>query len=74
MSIVDIKSLRYYNVTKSIISFDKKGNSRISSPPHYKVPNLHPRNYCKTDQLKEYENSERNVQTENEAEKDPYPW
>ena len=72
MGIVDIKSLRYYNVTKSIISFDKKGNSRIP-PPHYKVPNLHPRNYCETDQLKESENSERNIQTKNEAEEDPYP-
>ena len=51
------------------MSFDKIGNNRI--PPHYKVPNLHPRNYCKTDQLKESENSERNVQTENEAEKIP---
>ena len=69
MSIVD-RSLRYYNVTKSIISFDKIGKNRIS-PPHYKVPNLHPRNYCKTDQLKESENSERNIQTKNEAEKIP---
>ena len=54
------------------MSFDKIGNNRIP-PPHYKVPNLHPINYCKTDQLKESENSERNIQTKNEAEKDPYP-
>ena len=39
--------------------------------PPYKVPNLHPRNCYKTDQLKESENSERNVQTKNEAEKIP---
>ena len=68
MGIVDIRSLRYYNVTKSIISFDKKGNSRIP-PPLYKVLHLHPRNYYKTYQLKESENSERNIQTKNEAEK-----
>ena len=69
MGIVD-RSLRYYNVTKSIISFDKKGNSRIPPPP-YKVLHLHPRNYYKTYQLKESENSERNIQTKNEAEKIP---
>ena len=69
MGIVD-RSLRYYNVTKSIISFDKKGNSRIP-PPSYKGLHLHPRNYYKTYQLKESENSERNVQTKNEAEKIP---
>ena len=73
MGIVEIRSLGYYNVTKSIISFDKGGKNRIPPPPH-KVPNFHPRNYYKTDQLKESENSERNVQTKNEAEKDPYPW
>ena len=55
------------------MSCDKRGENRIPPPP-YKVPNLHPRNYYKTDQLKESENSERNVQTRNEAEKDPYPW
>ena len=54
------------------MSFDKRGNNRIPPPP-YKVPNLYPRNYYKTDQLKESENSERNIQTKNEAEKDPYP-
>ena len=32
---------------------------------------MHPRNCYKTDQLKESENSERNVQTKNEAEKIP---
>ena len=72
MGIVDIKSLRYYNVTKSIISFDKKGNSRIP-PPHTKYYIYTPENYYKTYQLKESENSERNIQTKNEAEKDPYP-
>ena len=70
LGIVDIKFLRYYNVTKSIISFDKKGNSNIPPPP-YKVLHLPPRNYYKTYKLKESENSERNVQTENEAEKIP---
>ena len=43
-----------------------------SSSP-YKVPNLYPRDYYKADQLKEFENSERNVQTKNEAEQYPYP-
>ena len=48
----------------------EKGNSRIPPPP-YKVLHLHPRNYYKTYQLKEPENSERNIQTKNEAEKIP---
>ena len=69
MGIVEIRSLGYYNVTKSIISFDKRGKNRI--PPPYKVPNFHPRNYYKTDQLKESENSEGNVQTKMKLKKIP---
>ena len=44
----EIRSLGLYNVTKSIISFHKRGKNRIPPPP-YKVPNFHPRNYYKTD-------------------------
>ena len=47
MGIVDIHSLGYYNVSKSILFFDKRGNGRIPPPP-YKVPNLHPCNYYVT--------------------------
>ena len=54
MGIVDIHSLGYYNVTKSIMFFDKRGNTKIPPPP-YKVPTLHPRNYFKTSQPKEFE-------------------
>ena len=52
MGIVDIHSLGYYNVTKSIIFFYKRGNTKIPPAP-YQVPNLHPHNYYKTSQLKE---------------------
>ena len=41
MGIVDIRSLGYYNVSKSILLLDKRGNDRIPPPP-YKVPKLHP--------------------------------
>ena len=54
MGIVDIHSLGYYNITKSIIFFVKRGNTKIP-PPAYKVPNLHPCNYYKTSQPKEFE-------------------
>ena len=37
MEIVEIHSLGYYNVSKSIMFFDKRGNDRIPPPP-YKVP------------------------------------
>ena len=50
MGIVDIRSLGYYNIRKSIMFFDKRGNNRIPPPP-YKVPNIHPRNYYKTDHV-----------------------
>ena len=41
MGIVDIYSLGYYNVTKSIMFFGKRANTKIPSPP-YKVLNLLP--------------------------------
>ena len=47
MGIVDIRSLGYYNVSKSILVFDKRGNDRIPPPP-YRVPKLHPQRYYKT--------------------------
>ena len=43
MGIVDIRSLGYYNVRKSIMFFDKRGNNKIPPPP-YKVRYIHPRN------------------------------
>ena len=52
MGIVDIRSLGYYNVTKSVMSFDKRGNSQIPLPL-YKVPKLHPQNYYKASQNRE---------------------
>ena len=52
MGIVDIRSLGYDNVTKSVMSFDKGGNSQIPPPP-YKVPKLHPQNYYKASQNRE---------------------
>ena len=41
IGIVDICSLGYYNVTKSVMIFDKRGNNQIPPPP-YKVPNFTP--------------------------------
>ena len=32
MGIVDIHSLGYYNVTKSVMFFDKRGNNQIPPP------------------------------------------
>ena len=43
MGIVDIRSLGYYNIRKSIMFFDKRGNNKIPPPP-YKVAYIHPRN------------------------------
>ena len=40
MGIVDIRSLGYYNVRKSIMFFDKRGNNKIPPLP-YKVPYIH---------------------------------
>ena len=37
IGIVNIRSLGYYNVSKSTMFFDKRGNDRIPPPP-YRVP------------------------------------
>ena len=66
IGIVDIRSLGYYNVSKSIMFFDKRGNDRIPPPP-YRVPKLHPCNYYKAKEMKE-----QGIQ-DNEKE-DLYPW
>ena len=41
IGIVDNRSLGYYNVSKSIIFFDKRGNDRIP-PPHIEYPSFTP--------------------------------
>ena len=51
IGIVDIRSLGYYDVSKSMF-FDKKGNDRIPPPP-YRIPKLHPHNYYKAKEMKE---------------------
>ena len=66
IGIVDIRSLGYYNVSKSIMFFDKRGNDRIPPLP-YRVPKLHPRNYYKTRKMKQQ------IIHDNGKE-DPYPW
>ena len=66
IGIVDIRSLGYYNVSKSIVFFDKRGNDRIPPPP-YRVPKLHPHNYYKAKEMEE-----QNVQ--DKEKKDLYPW
>ena len=63
IGIVDIRSLGYYNVSKSIMFFDKRGNDRIPPPP-YRVPELHPHNYYKATEMKE----------QDKEKKDLYPW
>ena len=65
MGIVDIHSLGYYNVTKSVMFFDKRGNNQIP-PLSYKVPKLHPQNYYKASQNREVETKR--------SDPDPYPW
>ena len=65
MGIVDIRSLGYYNVTKSVKFFDKRGNNWIPPSP-YKVPELHPQNYYKASQNREVETKR--------SDPDPYPW
>ena len=65
MGIVDIISLGYYNVTKSVMFFDKRGNNQIPPPP-YRVPKLCPQNYYKVSQNREVETKR--------SEPDPYPW
>ena len=66
IGIVDIRSLGYYNVSKSIMFFDKRGNDRIPPPP-YRVPKLHPCNYYKAKEMKE-----QSIQDKEKI--DPYPW
>ena len=66
MGIVDICSLGYYNVTKSIMFFDKRGNTRIPPPP-YAVPRLHNHNYYKTRQREEIKNPVSKVQSSKET-------
>ena len=66
IGIVDIRSLGYYNVSKSIMFFDKRGNDRIPPPP-YRVPKLHPRNYYKAKEMKEQS-------VQDKEKKDLYPW
>ena len=73
MGIVDIRSLGYYNVSKSILLFDKRGNDRIPPPP-YKVPKLHPYQYYKTGNSAEISCQSRKDQSDLEIEKDPSPW
>ena len=66
IGIVDIRSLGYYNVSKSTMFFDKRGNDRIPPPP-YKVPKLHPHNYYKAKEIKE-------SSTHDNRKDDKYPW
>ena len=76
MGIVDIRSLGYYNVQKSIIFFDKRGNKRIPPTP-YKVPKLHPRNYYKTSQLESKDTAPSHTEASNsqkDSDTDAYPW
>ena len=73
MGIVDIQSLGYYNVTKSIMFFDKRGNTKMIPPP-YTVPKLHPHNYYKTCQSKHFGDPISNVQSNKQAGTDPYLW
>ena len=82
MGIVDIRSLGYYNVRKSIMFFDKRGNNKIPPLP-YKVPYIHPRNYYQTGQVEVRSSSQSTEKacstpvTEDSPkpyENDPYPW
>ena len=73
MGIVDIRSLGYYNVSKSILLFNKRDNDRIPLLP-YRIPKLHPQNYYKTGNSVEIFCQTRKDQSSKETEKDPYPW
>ena len=73
MGIVVIRSLAYYNVTKSIMSFDKRGNNKIPPPP-YTVLKLHPHNYYNTSQLKHSGDPVGNAKSSEQAVSDPYSW
>ena len=74
MGIVDIRSLGYYNVRKSIMFFEKRGNNRIPPPP-YKVPHIHPGNYYQTRQVDTKACSTQVTRDSSKPHKnDPYPW
>ena len=83
MGIVDIRSLGYYNIRKSIMFFDKRGNNKIPPPP-YKVPYIHPRNYYQTGQVDTKAGSSQSTEKACSSqvikespkfhENDPYPW
>ena len=81
MGIVNIRSLGYYNVRKSIMFFDKRGNNKIPPPP-YKVLYIHPRNYYQTGQVdtRASKSTEKACSTQvtedspKSHENDPYPW
>ena len=81
MGIVDIRSLGYYNVRKSIMFFDKRGNNKIPPPP-YKVPHIHPRNCYQTGQVdtRASKSTEKACSTQvtedspKSHENDLYPW
>ena len=73
IGIVDIRSFGYYNVRKSIMSFDKRGNNRIPPLP-YKVPKLHLRNYYKTSQLEPKGKTIQEPSLQGNDTKDTYPW
>ena len=51
--------------------FDKRGNKQIPPPP-YKVPNLHPHKYYKTDRSAEMNKQESKAPTSQETENDQY--
>ena len=74
MGTVDIRSLGYYNIRKSIMFFDKRGNNKIPPPP-YKVPYIHPRNYYQTGQVETKACSSPIIEDSPKShENDPYPW
>ena len=74
MGIVDIRSLGYYNIRKSIMFFDKRGNNKVPPPP-YKVPHLHPRNYYQTGNVGDEVTSPQVTKDSSRPYKDdPYPW
>ena len=67
IGIVDIRSLGYYNVSKSIMFFDKRGNDRIPLPHHTEYPSFNPCNYYKAKEMKE-------PSTHDNGKEDLYPW
>ena len=74
MGIVDIRSLGYYNIGKSIMFFDKRGNNKIP-PPTYKVPYIHPRNYYQTGQVDTKAYSSQVTEDPPKSHRNnPYPW